>query len=105
MRTAMIAVLALGGVAASGAVAEAARVVVEAQIKNMACPVCARAVGERIRALAGVQDVKISLKTDTARIVMAAGRKPDLEAIKQAIAEAGFEPGTVAVVSRDEGSR
>lgn len=82
-----------------------AGVVIEAQIKNMACPVCARAAGERLRALPGVQDVKISLKTDTARVVMASGRKPDTEAIKKAIADAGFEPGTVTVTPEGRGSR
>lgn len=76
--------------------------VVEVEIKNMACPICARAVGERISELPGVQDVKISLKTDTARVVMAPGRKPDVEAIKKAIATAGFEPGTVAVQPKDQ---
>jgi len=105
MRILMIVVSALWSMAALPASAEGAGVVVEAQIKNMACPVCARAVGERISALPGVQDVKISLKTDTARVVMAAGRKPDVEAIKKAIAEAGFEPGTVTVAPKGQGSR
>lgn len=76
--------------------------VVEVEIKNMACPVCARAVGERISALPGVQDVKISLKTDTARVVMVPGQKPDVETIKKAIAAAGFEPGAATVQPKDQ---
>jgi copper chaperone CopZ len=71
--------------------------VVEVEIKNMACPICARTVGERISTLPGVQDVKISLKTDTARVVMAPGQKPDVESIRKAVAEAGFEPGVATV--------
>lgn len=74
--------------------------IVEVEIKNMACPVCARAMGERISALPGVLDVKISLKTDTARVVMASGRKPDVESIRKAVAEAGFEPGAATVKDR-----
>lgn len=70
---------------------------VEVEIKNKACPVCARAVGERISALPGVQDVKISLKTDTARVVIVPGQKPDVEQIRKAVAEAGFEPGAATV--------
>lgn len=76
--------------------------VVEAQIKNMTCPVCARAVGERISKLPGVQDVKISLKTDTARVVMLPGQKPDVEAIKKEITAAGFEPGTVTIQPKNQ---
>lgn len=75
--------------------------VVEVEIKNMACPVCARAVGERISALPGVQDVKINLKTDTARVVMAPGHRPDVERIRQAVTEAGFEPGAATVQPED----
>lgn len=71
--------------------------VVEVEIKNMACPICARAVGEKISKLPGVQDVKISLKTDTARVVMAPGQKPDVESIRKAVADAGFEPGAATV--------
>lgn len=105
MRMQTIAALALGWLAVLPASADGGGVVVEAEIKNMACPVCARAIGERISALPGVQDVKISLKTDTARIVMAAGRKPDVEAIKRAIAEAGFAPGAVTVAPTGQGPR
>jgi copper chaperone CopZ len=76
--------------------------VVEVEIKNMACPVCARAVGERISTLPGVQDVKISLKTDTARVVMAPGQKPNVEQIRKAVAEAGFEPGAVTIQPKDQ---
>ncbi len=80
--------------------------VVEVEIRNMACPVCARAVGERLRNLPGVQDVKISLKTDTARVVMAPGHKPDPGQLRKAVSDAGFEPGAVklpaAAPRRDE---
>lgn len=101
MRKLMVVLSALWLVPFS-AVAAGTGTVVEVQIKNMACPVCARAVGERISALPGVQDVKISLKTDTARVVMAAGQKPDVEAIKKAIATAGFEPGAATVQPKDQ---
>lgn len=91
---AMLPVLWLMPLPASGAGPGA---VVEVEIKNMACPVCARSVGERISELSGVQDVKISLKTDTARVVMAPGQKPDVEGIRKAVAKAGFEPGAVTI--------
>ncbi len=101
MRKLMVVFLALWFVPLP-AVAAGPGAVVEAQIKNMACPACARAVGERISELPGVQDVKISLKTDTARVVMAPGRRPDVEAIKKAIAAAGFEPGAATVHPKDQ---
>lgn len=75
--------------------------VVELDIKNMACPCCARAVGERLAGLPGVEDV-ISLKTDTARVVMAPGRKPDLARMRKAVTDAGFEAGAVTVIEQEE---
>jgi len=71
--------------------------VVEVEIKNMACPLCARTMAERLGGLPGVQDVKISLKTDTARVVMAPGQKPDVARMRKVIADAGFEAGAVKV--------
>ena len=82
---------------ASSVIAAESGVVAEVEIKNMACPICARTVGERLSKLPGVQDVKISLKTDTARVVMAPGQKPDAEQIRRAVTEAGFEAGAVTL--------
>lgn len=83
--------------AALPALAAESAAVVDIEIKNMACPVCARTVGERLKVLPGVRDVKISLKTDTARVVMAPGQKPDMEQIRKTVAKAGFEPGVATV--------
>lgn len=74
--------------------------VVVIEIKNMACAVCARTVIERLIALPGVQDVEINLKTDTAHVVMAPGRKPDVERIRKTVAVAGFKSGVVMVQSK-----
>lgn len=76
--------------------------VAEVEIKNMACPICARAVGERLRQVPGVQDVKISLKTDTARVVMTPGHRPDAEQLRKAVSEAGFEAGAVTSLPPSE---
>jgi copper chaperone CopZ len=82
---------------ASSAIAAESGAVAEVEIKNMVCPICARSVGERLSKLPGVQDVKISLKTDTARLVMAPGHKPDAEQIRKAVTEAGFEAGAITL--------
>jgi copper chaperone CopZ len=86
-----------GLVLASSAIAAESGAVAEVEIKNMACPICARSVGERLSKLPGVQDVKISLKTDTARVVMAPGRQPDAESLRKAVKDAGFEAGAVTL--------
>lgn len=76
--------------------------VVELEIKKMACPLCARTVGERLAGLPGVENVKISLKTDTARVIMAPGRKPDVAQMREVIADAGFEAGAVTVTEQED---
>ena len=83
--------------AALPAIAAESGAVVDIEIKNMVCPVCARTVGERLKVLPGVRDVKINLKTDTARVVMAPGQKPDVEQIRKTVTKAGFEPGVATV--------
>lgn len=82
---------------APAALAAESGAVAEVEIKNMACPICVRAVGERLRQMPGVQDVKISLKTDTARVVMAPGHRPNAEQLRKAVSEAGFEAGAVTL--------
>lgn len=91
-----------GLVLASSAIAAESGAVAEVKIKNMVCPVCARSVGERLRKLPGVHDVKINLKTDTARVVMAPGQKPDAGQIRKAVTDAGFEAGAVTLPSADQ---
>ena len=86
-----------GLVLTSSAIAAESGAVAEIEIRNMACPTCVRSVGERLRKLPGVQDVKISLKTGGARVVMAPGQKPDVQQIRQTVTDLGFDAGAVAL--------
>lgn len=80
---------------ATPAVAE--QTVVEVDIKNMSCPVCARTIGERLRATPGVAKAEVSLRHKKATVVLAPGQTPDPARLKQVIAEAGFEAGDATV--------
>lgn len=88
------------GALLSAAPAAAEQTVVEIEIKNMSCPVCARTISERLRATPGVTKAKVSLKQKKATVVLASGQAPDAARLKQVIAEAGFETGNATVRSQ-----
>lgn len=71
--------------------AVAEQTVVEVDIKNMSCPVCARTIGERLRATPGVVKAEVSLRRKKATVVLAPGQVPDPGRLKQVISDAGFE--------------
>ena len=61
------------------------------KIEGMSCQHCVNAVSEALGGLAGVEKVKVDLKKGEARVRH--GVDVDLQAMKDAVAEAGFTVG------------
>lgn len=66
--------------------------VVHVSINGLSCPFCAYSVDKSVSKLAGVDSVNVNLAENSVDIVMLAEHTADLEAIKQAIVNAGFTP-------------
>jgi len=71
--------------------------VVEIEVTGMTCPFCVYGTEKKLNKLPGVEAAQVSLKNKKARIVMMPGKTADLEAIRKAVIDAGFTPGTVTV--------
>ena len=57
-------------------------------VPDMSCGHCERAVGSELRAVSGVSDVEVDLKT---KVVTVRGERLDDGALRAAIEEAGYE--------------
>lgn len=66
--------------------------VVHVSINGLSCPFCAYSVDKSISKLTGVDSVNVNLAENSVDVVMLAEHTADLEAIKQAIVNAGFTP-------------
>jgi copper chaperone len=62
------------------------------KVSGMTCEHCVRAITQAVRALPGVEDVSVDLAQGD---VMVAGM-PDERAVREAIAEKGYDVQTVA---------
>ncbi|QLA15605.1 heavy-metal-associated domain-containing protein [Desulfolutivibrio sulfoxidireducens] len=62
------------------------------EVKGMSCNHCVMSVKKALSGLPGVTDVDVSLEKGLATFEAAA---LDAEAVRQAIAKIGFEPGVV----------
>lgn len=71
--------------------------VVEIEVTGMTCPFCVYGTEKKLNKLPGVEAAEVSLKNKKARIVMTPGKTADLEAIRKAVIDAGFTPGTATV--------
>ena len=69
------------------------REVVEIEVTGLACPFCAYGLEKNIKKLPEVSAVTVNLAASMARIVMNTDQEADLEAINEAIVNAGFTPG------------
>ena len=81
-----------------GAVADETAVV-EIDVQGMTCSFCVEGLHKSLLKVPGVEGVEVSLKHSRARIEIDSEHEPDLEAIKQAIVDAGFTPGNVHEIS------
>ena len=69
--------------------------IVEIEVTGMTCPFCVYGTEKKLNLLPGVDRAEVSLKDKRARITMEPGKTADLNAIRQAITDAGFTPGKV----------
>jgi len=76
--------------------------VIELPVSGMVCEFCVYGVKKQLKKVNGVQDVDVSLENKRARIVMAPDQKADIDAIRNAVTEAGFTPGEAKSVSSQE---
>lgn len=69
---------------------------VEVQVNGMACPFCAYGIEKKLRAIPGVQDVKVDLDAGRATFEAPSGAVTEQQ-VKQAIKDAGFSPGKIEI--------
>ncbi|HHH44378.1 MAG TPA: heavy-metal-associated domain-containing protein [Gammaproteobacteria bacterium] len=72
---------------------------VEIEVTGMTCPFCVYGTEKKLNGLPGVASAEVSLKNKKALIRMEPGQQADLNAIREAITDAGFTPGKVTVES------
>lgn len=70
---------------------------IEVDVTGMTCPFCVYGTEKTLKKLDGVERVDVSLDKKKARIVMQAGKKADIAAIKNAITDAGFTAGETRI--------
>ena len=87
--------------------AHAEYVRIQLRVYGLDCEVCARGVSASIGRLAGVESVKVSLKSGMLDIALARGNKLKLSDLRGRVRENGFRPMEVAVTAfgRFNGSR
>ena len=93
----MLRALTIAIVLATSPVFAGEPTIVVIEIDNMSCPVCARAVTERLRQVPGVTNADVSLRKKRATVAVKADVRVDVNRLKKAIIDAGFKPGTAVV--------
>lgn len=73
--------------------------VVEIEVSGMICAFCVEGLRSSLIKLPGIEGAEVSLKHSLARIELEPEYEPDIDAIKQAIVDAGFTPGDVRDIS------
>ena len=73
--------------------------VLEIEVSGMVCAFCVEGLHSSLLNLPGVEGAEVSLKHSLARIELAPEHEPDVDAIKQAIVDAGYTPGDVREIS------
>jgi len=74
--------------------------VVEIPVSGMVCEFCVYGVKKKLQNLDGVEKVQVSLEDKQARIIMAPNHGADIDAIRNAITDAGFTPGNAKTVTQ-----
>ncbi len=78
--------------------AQAAILSATVSVEGMACPFCAYGVEKKLKSVAGVESISISMKEGTAHLSARDGESIDIIRVPSAIKEAGFTPGTISIV-------
>lgn len=65
---------------------------VEVRVDGLACPFCAYGLEKNLKALNGVESVKIGLKEGVATLVVQEGETLSLDRLRDAVKDAGFTP-------------
>lgn len=68
---------------------------IEIGVNGLSCSFCVDKLDRNLEALPSINNAEVSLKNKTARIVMKAGAKADISAIRAAIVDAGFTSNDV----------
>ena len=104
-RSLRILILVLLLQAAKPACAEYLRI--QLKVYGLDCELCARGLSTSIGRLAGIEGVKVSLKSGMLDISLARGNKLKLSDVRRRVRENGFRPmdATVTAVGRFKGSR
>lgn len=100
MALALAAAGAGAGAAQDGALAADSRVL-DIAVKGMSCPFCVYNVEKKLGAVTGVARAEVDLGQGRARLVMEPGGQTDIDALRQAIIDAGFTPGEVSLPADD----
>lgn len=66
---------------------------VEIPVRGMTCAACVRHVERALAAVPGVVRASVNLLTERAAVELSPERPPGVEALREAIADAGYEPG------------
>jgi copper chaperone CopZ len=73
--------------------------VVTIDVAGLACPFCVYSLEKSLTKLENIESIEVDLAGAFARIVIREGRQADLDAIRQAIVNAGFAPGDATTSS------
>ncbi|MBT8102044.1 MAG: heavy-metal-associated domain-containing protein [Woeseia sp.] len=76
--------------------------VVVIAVSGLACPFCAYGLEKNLKKLADVDSATVDLAASTVRISIKPGQNADLDAIREAIVNAGFTPGEVRAPEEEE---
>src|SRR5437773_7367515 len=73
----------------------------ELRVRGMSCSNCVRHVTEAIQSVPGVAGASVSLEQAQASVRWAASAKPDIPAVLQRIASAGYEADVIETARSD----
>jgi copper chaperone CopZ len=74
---------------------------IEINVHGMTCPFCVDSLERKFNKMEDVSKVDVSLKLKKIRLETSEN-KPKIEALKQAVLDAGFTPIKVNIISKDE---
>ena len=68
-------------------------------VDGLGCPFCVYGIEKKLKAVDGVADVEIDLKTGLATVDLAPGATPDVAALRKAVEKAGFTPRDITLTA------
>ena len=93
----ILGVLVLAILIAQPAWAEVSEITVF--VGGLSCPFCTYGVEKKLKAVDGVESVKVHLKSGTATLILAEGKVPTPEEIRRAVKKAGFTAGKIELTA------